>query len=996
MPRPSERPTLKLLLTVPFVGLVLLATVAVSLLLLGAWERSVGMVADSLHEKVADETEYYLSDYLGGTAAVAYDLALMVGEGLFAHDNPDAAVRVLRGMLLQEETSAAGYGLTNGELLAVGPAPDSISEGFVARIHGGDSDAISRLHVLDADGTLGRLVEESAFVLEDRPWFSSGMASESAGWTTPFRNHLATTELLSAYHPIVDASGTKRGVAVAAVTAAGIRRFLSTVDETGRGTLFVIDRAGVLIASSEEVSGSGEAEAGFSRVAEIRAAMTRTYDALPQGRVAFALDIDGAQYRVRVRPFSQSGAVDWLVVTAFPEDIFLAPLSRHRHTAVLLGLGLVLVALVAAMVLARVIGEPLARLSAAAHRAAEQGGQLEVPRNTLGASASREVAQLREVLVTMTARQQQALGQLRELNIAHQESERMLQQVMESLPVGVMLHDRSGKLLYINDVAREVLERAVGDEGEALDAVLEQASGSLHAPMLAQLEEQVIRHALFGENLRAVTLELTGGDAVVPVEVWSSPVWEDGKSVLYAVSAIQDISDRRLAEARLVHQANHDTLTGLANRKHLLSRLDTCLARLNEGTGKPFALLFLDLDNFKVVNDSLGHLVGDQVLVEVANRLREQTRDGDLAVRLGGDEFVLLLVDAGDNAYGEGVADRVRTSIAQPMLIGRYDPIHVGASLGIVYGHDSYSSGSELLRDADIALYRAKAEGKSRNVLFDASMRELVIRRRRLEDDLRRAIDEDALDLHYQPIVRLTDAELVGFEALCRWQHPELGFIPPPEFISIAEETGMVVALDRWVMRQACVTLCDWTRQMPEGRRLRISVNLSGADLLRRDLAEHVHYLLREYDLQPRQLGIELTESMLVDDVGSASRILTQMRDQGVHISIDDFGTGYSSLSYLSTLPMDALKIDKSFVDGLDKGASNQVIVNAILAITNELKIDAVAEGIEEEAQHAWLRRVGCELGQGYLFSPPLARAAADRLLRERFGLAPQDTPGAA
>jgi diguanylate cyclase (GGDEF)-like protein len=469
--------------------------------------------------------------------------------------------------------------------------------------------------------------------------------------------------------------------------------------------------------------------------------------------------------------------------------------------------------------------------------------------------------------------------------------------------------------------------------------------------------------------------DLTGGgehgQAMVPA----------GREVDELVGSFRLMTSRlRESFEQMRHLATHDSLTGLANRSQLVNRLDVALKRARHDADYQFALLFLDLDHFKVVNDSLGHHVGDQVLTAIAEKLRAFTRASDLAARLGGDEFVLLLEGLADRQTCLNIADRLLEDVQTTVSIADRD-VHIDTSIGVVFGSAGYDDASELLRDADIALYRAKARGRSRYEIFDASMRERARRRQQLESELRDAIARGGLEVHYQPIVSLTDGHVIGFEALCRWPHATFGWVDPTEFVTLAEETGLIVQLDRWVLREACAQLGHWIAERPGASDLWVSVNLSSRDLGTPDLIDFVDQSLHECALSPSNLNLEITERMLIDDVGATIALMTQLRDRGIEISIDDFGTGYSSLSYLYSLPATALKIDKSFVGTMEPDSSNCKIVSAVVALSNELGIDAIAEGIEEAAQFELLRAMGCEFGQGFLFSAPVPAAAAQALL---------------
>lgn len=458
------------------------------------------------------------------------------------------------------------------------------------------------------------------------------------------------------------------------------------------------------------------------------------------------------------------------------------------------------------------------------------------------------------------------------------------------------------------------------------------------------------------------------------------PVFDASGKLMRRAGLARDITERKQIEAQLIHNALHDALTDLPNRSLLMNRLELAIHRAQRFPDHHFAVLFLDLDQFKVINDSLGHLTGDQLLIAVANKLRHILRATDLAARLGGDEFVILLEEIEGIQTAVQVAERIFAEFEATLLIDQRN-IFITTSIGIVLGSAAYTDASNLLRDADIALYRAKARGRAKYEIFDAEMHIQALKRMNLEHDLRRAIDQQEFIIHYQPIVALNSRKIMGFEALVRWQHPTQGLISPADFIPVAEETGLVIPIDQWLLQAACQQLTAWQQQFPEWSDLKISVNLSFQDLRQPNLLETVVQSLEHSGLAAKYLTLEITESMLIENIESTIDLLKQLRELGIQISIDDFGTGYSSLSYLYNLPTDYLKIDQSFVRNMQKGDKNSKIVEAIIGLSNQLEMDAIAEGIETAQQLDWLEELGCELGQGYLFAKPLTPEAVLALL---------------
>ncbi len=430
-----------------------------------------------------------------------------------------------------------------------------------------------------------------------------------------------------------------------------------------------------------------------------------------------------------------------------------------------------------------------------------------------------------------------------------------------------------------------------------------------------------------------------------------------------------DITKRKNAEARLRYEALHDPLTGLANRALLIKRLQSSLERHRANPESIFAVLFLDVDRFKVINDSLGHTMGDMLLRAVAARLKRCVRMVDTVARLGGDEFMLLLEEIDNREQALEVADRIREDVAISYNLRGYE-VYSSVSIGVAFARPDYIEAEDLLRDADIAMYRAKQRGANRCAIFDASMRRDAVQRLTLETDLRRALERGELELFFQPIVKLEDETLKGFEALIRWNHPKKGMVSPGAFIPLAEETGLIVPIGQWVLTRACEALKRMTRS-PANAHLSVSVNVSGRQLAHPQLVEQVREVLAGTGVDPGKINLEITESVLMDNAEAAVAALNRLRDLGVNLHIDDFGTGYSSLAYLHRFPIDTLKIDRSFISG-DNEEDPWAIVQTIRSLAALLGMTVTAEGVETETHLDKLRELGCDYAQGYLFSRPV------------------------
>ena len=543
--------------------------------------------------------------------------------------------------------------------------------------------------------------------------------------------------------------------------------------------------------------------------------------------------------------------------------------------------------------------------------------------------------------------------------------------------IGMAIVSADGQVLRANDALCELL----GYDETHLQR--RPFRGLLHPGDAALLERHVASVAARRTETFSIELRCLGADRR---ETWVSlhcALFGDDATVdAGLIFQLHDITSRRRAEGELHHIAYHDSLTDLANRSCFQERLSAAVERGRTDARFSFAVMYLDLDRFKVVNDTLGHPAGDELLKEVARRLNACVRPNDLVARLGGDEFAILLEETREHQDALNLGRRLLQALEAPVSINCTE-IRPLASIGITFSDIGHREPDDVLRDADLAMYKAKADGKGRLTLFDASLREQLSHRLQLEADLRRAIGEGQLSLAFQPLYELEPFRLNGFEALARWEHPLRGTISPSVFISLAEETGCIEALTRWAIEEAVQQLAAWRREWPRIDRLVMHVNVSSKDLIRADLVSHVRGVLERHDVPASALTLEITESMLMEQRDKALRSLSGLSELGVKLSIDDFGTGYSSLAYLSTLPFDCLKIDRSFVIGMLKSTQNVEIVRTILSLGRTLNKQVIAEGIETPEQLSRLKQLGAPIGQGYLLSRPLPAHQVEQVLRE-------------
>ncbi len=560
------------------------------------------------------------------------------------------------------------------------------------------------------------------------------------------------------------------------------------------------------------------------------------------------------------------------------------------------------------------------------------------------------------------------------------ENDRVLRLVIEALPVGVWFADSDGNITMVNSAGLEIWGDAklVGT-----DRYQEYKGWSTDTGRQLTSDDWGMTRAIKqGEVSINEEIEIESFNGVRKTILHSAvPIRRPDSRVAGAVVVNYDISDRKALEHQLVDQALHDSLTGLPNRQLFLDRLEHALNR-SVRIGSPLSVLFFDLDNLKVINDSLGHGQGDALIKEIGERLRRGLRKSDTVARLGGDEFVVLVEDVADVAGALGAVKKIESLLSEPFNLGGRI-VRVTASIGVALSRPEGSLPEEIIRDADTAMYRAKRGGRAQHAVFDPEMHAQTLRRLEIEQDLRQAIESSGLRLHYQPQYSIRSHQITGLEALVRWQHPDKGLISPNEFISIAEETGLIVPLGRWVLFEACSQARRWQDlgQLTDG--VSISVNLSTRQFRDPALIEDVIRTLNETTLLPKHLTLEMTESTIMDDPEHAQLTLGRIHDLGVHLAIDDFGTGYSSLAHLTRFPFDYMKMDRSFIEALCSHDSKSVLISSMVQLGHAMSMQIVGEGIEFPEQLESLRRLGCDIAQGFHLSPPIGTDEVTELLIE-------------
>ena len=575
-------------------------------------------------------------------------------------------------------------------------------------------------------------------------------------------------------------------------------------------------------------------------------------------------------------------------------------------------------------------------------------------------------------------------------SFALKESEERFRSAFDNAPIGIALVGEDGKWLKVNRALTEILGYNEAeflatdfksmifpdDLGTTLMKIAEVAIGFATSH---QMEHRYIHKS--GQTVWAL---------------WSvSAAGENESGSRNLIFQVQDITDRKFAEEKLQHDATHDALTGLANRSLFMRKLSSALKKTQTRDSYKVSVLFIDLDRFKNVNDSLGHVAGDQLLISISERLRACLRPSDLVARFGGDEFVILVEGAFEQAEVVAIADRVQEKFAEPFRL-KESEIYSSASIGILNASQKHTTAEEMMRDADTAMYQAKRAGRARHEIFDEEMHRAAKEILKLETDLRRAIDNEELLVHYQPIFSLPTGEIEGFEALVRWFHPELGEIPPHRFVSLAEEIGLIDALGAKVLARSCREFIK-IQSAAADQGLYLSANLSWKQFASPTLVEGIQNILRDTGFSPRNLKLEITESVFFEYQQNAIEMLKQLRAMGIELNIDDFGTGYSNLSYLASLPISRLKIDRSFVSMFDPEGSNPAIAETIVLLARNLRLGVVAEGVETAFQYEELKRLGCDAAQGYFLATPMclneAIEFASTAISATFGQEPPVNP---
>ncbi|GAC1544044.1 MAG: hypothetical protein NVS2B7_18140 [Herpetosiphon sp.] len=686
--------------------------------------------------------------------------------------------------------------------------------------------------------------------------------------------------------------------------------------------------------------------------------------------------IDGQQMLVT---FRRSERTNWVVIGIIPRATLDAQTRLIGLTTLVVLLGAFGIVFLSAWYVSKAVVGPIRSITK--HFKLFQAGTLNPQIRLTG----RRPDEIGELIVWFNSFME-SLSEKQRAESALRESEERFRTAFEYGPIGIAMVGLDGRWLHVNRAICAIT-------GYSAKELLETNFQTLTHPDDRPISNAYLHELLTGEisSCQQEKRYFHKQGHIVWANVAVSMVRDANGRPSYFISQIQDMTQRKILGDQLEHQAFHDALTNLPNRTLFVERLTDALA-LAQDYRRPatVAVLFLDLDRFKVINDSLGHAAGDQLLKTVAERLQECVRPGDTCARLGGDEFSILLADISDAEVATAVADRIAEELHKPFMLGEHE-VYTSTSIGIALSGPSSERAGDLLRDADLAMYIAKRDGKARYVIFDPELNTNALERLKLETDLRHAIDRDELRVFYQPIVSLDTGRICQVEALVRWQHPQLGLVAPAEFISIAEETGLIVPMGEWVLEHACRQVLAWQQEQLSNAPIMLNANLSARQFQHTELTKSIGHILQKTGFDPSYLRLEITESVAMRDAPITITTLHELKALGAQLAIDDFGTGYSSLAYLKRFPIDTLKIDRSFVDRLGQNAEDTAIVHMIMMLAKTLKLKVTGEGIETAEQLAELQALGCDHGQGYFFAKPLPSDATGVLLLQAEPLYIQD-----
>ncbi len=984
-PKAFKNIPLRYVLVIPFVCQI---TIAVGLTgwIAGQYgQKAVNDLATQLRQETTLRIEQKLDEYLEVPPRINRLNQNAIKMGYVSEKNLEDLYNHFL-IQSQEFTQAQSifFGRADGEF--IGNSNFQPGRSSQLMIAGQETNGAIRFYDVDAEGRPVKLNSEtSGFDPRQRPWYQAAVQTGESTWGEIFTYHAYALMAIPVVTPIYDEQEEIIGVLGNNFFLGQISDFLSNIEVGQTGEIYIIERSGEIVASStlpqpfiiengktERINILETEEKFLQASAQFLIAEYQDFAEINES-IQLNFDYEQEKHFLQISPFQDELGLDWLIVVVMPESDFMAEInSSRRNSIILCGLALV-IAIASGLLTSRwIMRSVLDLIEVSSEIAKGKFGQ------TVRPGKLKELAILAQSFNRMVGRLQTSFHDLQKANLSLKQSETKYRLLAENMSDLVCLHEAEGTYNYISASVHLLL----GYDPQNL-------IGQNHFDLIHPEDRDRIRKEIqqIDDGIAIILtyrIQKKAGDYRW-VETVARAILDDKGHPAQLQTTSRDVTEKMRLQRKLQYDALHDALTGLPNRNLLMERLNLSLQRIHHNDSYQFAILFLDLDRFKVINDSLGHLAGDEVLIEVANRLQSTIRSLDLVARLGGDEFVILVEDISGLYEAIQLAERVFASFEEALVLN-YQPTFIQASIGIVAGTKRYHQAIDLIRDADIAMYRAKAKGRSCYEIFDPAMHAQALERLQLESDLRHALDRQELIVCYQPIVSADSQQLRSFEALMRWQHPQRGLISPAEFIPIAEETQLIVPISIWLLGEVALQIQKW-QQQPDlainlTRSLRVSINISVVHLKHPQFMDHVDGVLQDTGISGEHFIFEITEGVLIQDVEAIVAILKQLRDRNIAISIDDFGTGYSSLSYLCDLPINTLKIDKSFVSRMVQSPKNRRVVETILILTQQLGLFSVAEGIETIKQFDLLKTLGCNYAQGYFFGRPERSEIAMRWLQ--------------
>lgn len=946
-------------------------------------QRAVNNVANQLLDEVSTNIQQHLQDYLQTHNQInQITIDLIQNNRINIDKLSDTGAMLWQQHQWFRSVDLIALGLEDtGNYVEVSRGRDGIYQLSILD-RSVTSDFLT--YSLDAQGLPARLLRDaSSYDPRQRPWYKDAVEAGQAVWNDVYITQFDQKLVIATSQPIYDKSNNLIGVATTNTGLFQINQFLRKLKIGRSGQTFIVEPNGMLIASSTSEEpylprndGSPEriraAQSWNPLVKATAEYLDTTFNNLQQvsGRQQLYFKFAQMRHFVRVLPFQDQRGLDWLIVVVVPEADFTAQI--RANTNITIALCFIVFGLSAGIGIAtsKWLIDPILNVAKAADALSKGQWFQKVPE-----FASRELSLLARTFNQMAEQLQVAFQTL-------QEAEAKYRDIFENAIEGIYQSTPDGYYLSVNP---------------ALANMYGYPSPQELVEKITNIALQVYIHP----NRRADFIQLLeNNDSISGFESQiyradGTTIWisenarakrDENGNVLYYEGTVEDITQRKQIEAQLTYNACHDSLTGLLNRASFLERLQKVILL---SRGKPnhlFAVLFLDLDDFKRVNDSLGHLVGDRLLIAFVQRICAKClRDYDIIARFGGDEFIVLLDRLANPEEAIRIVQDIYQALQSPFHLTE-DEVFIGTSIGIVLSTTSDEMQAEdFLRDADIALYEAKLKGKGCYQLFDAQMHFQVIERLQLENDLRRGLGRNEFVIYYQPIFHLKTHQVIGFEALARWFHPEKGFLFPSKFIPLAEETGLIVQLGQFVMRTACQQLKQWQQQGLVDDQVTMSVNVAGRQFAQSDLVNDVQSILRAVKLPAKSLRVEVTEGIIMENETIVIDTLAKLKQIGVDVAIDDFGIGYSSLSRLQNFPVGTLKLDRAFINKMSETPEHKNFVRAIIHLARTLKVTIISEGIETEWQKEQLRTFGCHYGQGFWFSEPLDHQSVPNLLKKSY-----------